>query len=468
MNLGGNETGGFLMVPSGPYARSMGWVLRADHLVVNWTNLTRYEVGRVMDPNSTYLAAGNDPAIQGERRFGPSIATSHTDQAASNLLVTGPDMGPVRFSSQTSAVDIGSSGNRYWYAGAESSPTLTDTRDSPVRVVFEVPLDAVQGEMKDARISLEGNLSILVWQATVQVRAAAASHTFESGTGDQPLIPTNPTPLVRERVYRLLRLDALNATFTLQVDDGGALVGANDLVVRATGLAGFQGTNGVLTRESHSFALAHEPFQAHGTFDIFLSKTAPPASVLHATVRLEDGRFDIAGPRDLVPATTATPTKPWRTHPLVWAAGFLVVAVPVVMMARHRSVAIDDVEWAILQGHSRRSARLARRLIRKTPTDPDAVFLYGATHLLHHPGPRTFARVEGLAAALPHAARTGIAYTLTLASQAVGESARVRRWAREAARDPLLRQRLEADGVLPRSGKGPRARPATSAQTGYA
>lgn len=463
LDVGNESTQGFLNLPASPTPRTFGWILQAEGLVVNWTNVTWLEVGRPTDPSSTYFYHQPNDPVQGAQRYANATVTSETGKPDANLLIGGTKNSAPVITVKASAVE-GPAANLSWYAGPESTPTVSARNGPVLSAAFELPAGMFQISVTDASATITGNITMYVWQAALQVRFGNSSHSFESGTQEQPMASGSPpNPYARERVYRLLRIDAENAQLALQVDAGPLSLASTSFPIVGTGTAGFQGTRGVLSQGAAPYTMSQEPLKARGTFNVELSQS--PDAGAHAKLELVEGEFEVARPQELTTAIPAPASPWWRTPLWFLGAGILtLVAVPVVIVRRNALV-IDDVEWALLSGKIGKSARWAKILIHRNPRDADVLFLYSTALLRLNDPQRMINKVEDLANKIPREKRTGIAYTLAVAAHAAGDGKRLRRWATEAAREPLLRAHLHKQGVWkeqPRSGSS------RFSQTGYA
>ena len=428
LTRGSEET--LLLVPGGAGHDRFGWALEAQSIVLNWTVVARYETTRPDDP-SPFVFVDKETPRQWNEETNAKRATSQSRSDESNLFLVGAsDPGSP---SQVEELRFDASPPS-WYAGSEQTPTVSGTSGPTTRIVVDVPPEFVQAEANNGTFRFAGNISLTIWDAAVHMSSESDAFVEESGRTHKPVAAT-----VGETEYRLLRIDAVNATLFLQVHTGVAHVAAAALDVVGVGHAVFQGTKGVVDDEGGPRILDREPLTVTGRFSTFFQEG-------EARVQLTDGRMQYAAATQVEPIVpNATPSwwSPW-----LWLTLLAIVPLVFLGVRRSRPVTVDDVEWAILSGKSRRGLRLAKRLVGKNPGDPDAVFLYGTTLLARGRFATILKTIEPLSLRIETSSRRGIAFVLAVAAHGSKDPLRARRWAIEAAQDPQLRKRLEHDGVL--------------------
>ncbi len=425
-----------VFVPPNDAEKGFAWSLEAEQIQLNWSWTSRYEFSRPGE-SSAFTYAAKEPPKQWDEATSATSAVSQGRTAASNLVAVGFSGTMPRATVDASDLFVDEQENA-WRGGSETGAEVSIESPINTRVHYELPPSHLQVQVRDAHLQLSGDLSIAVWEADVSLKEGETWRTVASGRTFR-----DATPNIQEADYRLLWIHAKNASLVVDLHEGNARLAAPEYDFEGSGVASFQGSKGVLTNATGTYAIDRQPVRVTGVFDALLR--ASSSSSPQAQVAVTDGRMDFAG---ALVASAQAPSAPGRTlWPWAWAA---LVLVPMVWMGvrRIRPVTIDEVEWAILAGKSRRSLRLAKRLVGRTPKDPDAVFLYGTTMLARGQLASVVETIEPLSLQIQPKDRRGIAFVLAVAAHGSNDARRARRWAKEAAQDPLLRDQLEKNGVL--------------------
>lgn len=424
-----------VVVPAGSGESRFAWTLEADHIALNWSQTTRYEVVHPTNPGTRSYVA-KEPPRQWDEATPAHEAVGQSRSSLSNILVVGAsNTAPIADIRTTEF--IVQSGEGTWYAGSEAGTEVSTQPPVNTQVRYEHPEDYLQIASNKSTIQLSGDFAMAVWDARVKLNETNEWRTVETGRTERGVAQN-----VRESDHRLLWIHAKNATLFLDVHLGPVLLASPTFGFRGAGVASFQGSSGLLTQDAETYALDREPVRVTGMLDAELVKeTARP----RANLEISKGEVEFEGASLDVARTPEVASE----SPLRWAWGaLLLLPAAWLCVRRFRPVTIDDVEWAILSGKSRRGLSLAKRLVAKNPQDPDAVFLYGTTLLARGRFASVLETIEPLGLKIEPRLRRGIAFVLAVAAHGSNDPLRTRRWAKEAAQDPQLRNRLEEDGVL--------------------
>lgn len=451
-------TAAYLFIPPAAEGKQVSFTMRAERLVVNWTEIARYDV---MDPTNMsrpYGGIQQGPPSQGERDHRNATASASIIDPAANLLFAGPSQKPLTMSLDCQSLRVDSNPSDHWMVGAHSrgaDPTPIPN-GSTVRV--PLPPEFVRARVHDAQIVLTGDTLIYVWQANVEVVDSTGTTTYASGTVHETQNPT-PGPLpVGERQTRLLTIRASNATLAIRVVEGEAVVVGEAFGFASQGLASFASVSGVVGGRP----LFDDKITVEGKFAFKVNKSSSAGDRLTGALAYDPALARVFASGLEITSPVPTPPFPWTTTWWILGAVSFVTAGGV-GARRLRPVRVDEVELALLAGRQRRAYSLARRLAQRRPGDPEAVFLYATTLMQRAEFARLLDKIEPLATGIKQADRGGIAFLLALAAHALGDKPRSARWATEAARDPQLAKKLAESGIA-----GPITPGSASLQSGYA
>jgi hypothetical protein len=431
------------------------WTLQASSLVVNVTSSTRTEA---VWPNSNQEAGfvyDSAPKYQ-EYRWGRVNVTGRSLRPSSNLLVHGLGSDP-SILAHAALVELRPLVGAAWAAGASANAIAVTGQTTRSTYLLDLPRGWAQADLAAPHLDVQGDLRLALWENVVQV--GPRGETFASGvrTQDSYPSPAGTGALVRQRNETLLVLTATDAVLTLHVASGSLRLGSDALGVAGELDATFRSAEGSIERGADRVAVRGEPVTVSGSMQL-RTWNATTVGGLRGQFGVADATIGLPT-RDL-PAPFASIASP--PPPAVSWLGWSVLALSIlglfIAWRARRSVTVDDVEWELLAGHVRRGHRMARRLVRAHPDDPDVVFLYASTLLARDRPEELVERVEPLAQDLPRPSRRGIAYVLAVAAKSLGDRARSRRWAEEASQEPLLLARMKADGLWPKHAA--RAEPA--------
>lgn len=461
-----------LLFPPADGDERFRWTLAAERVVLNWTNSTRIEVADPGNPSDAYASLEKGPPDYAEDAFPDATATSGSRSPDSNLLVRPLDGAPVIVEVVLDASLRLPATLTTMHAGSNAAATASYPAENTTMVRYDPPPDHMEARPAGAAYTIRGNLSIAVWDAALALASQGQRTTYEGGTSVRGVYPSPLGPgMLRERDYRLMTLHATNAVLEVEGPAAGAVLALPRVVLDGPANATFSQTAGVLqvgvaaptvlpdelVVDADLHVEAWRPFSA--------SDRLAAVMTCHALAGLEDGE----GTSLLADAAPGEEARFRGMAPLAWIAGSsgLALAGGLAVHRRNRPVRIEDVEWALLTRDARRSQHLARRLVRQRPSDPDAIFLYGSALLGRGLTARVLRDLEPLARNVAAAHRAGIAYILAVAARAQGNPSLARRWAAEAAAEPVLRTQLlrQNMGDLLRRRKGASA--GTAQQSGY-
>lgn len=451
-----------LVTGDGPGDAS-GWDLAAERLVVNWTNVTRDVLVHPAKPGSQLVSVDRGAPRWGERPFMSARVVSSLDEDAARLLVVGSGGESASSWHQAAAASIRAQPAARWQIGPSPHRDASGSGPDAVQYSLDVPPGLVQSVLDDGTLTVAGSLSLVLWQANVTVTPdAGPDEEFTSGTSGEDAYadPIGGNALARTRVDQLLVIRAENATLRLRVNSSGSLVAAETIAATGRMNATFRDANGAVTAGAAPFPLSGEDLTIDGILRLQARGQAGSDTQLKGAVSMWEGSVR-SGSREIrvAPGDAAGVGRPAAMGAAIVLFMLAAATVPAWAVVRTRTPTIDAVEWALLGGRPVRAQRLATRLAAAQPRNADAVFLLGATLLSNARYTEAIRRVEPLAEALAPAQRSGIALVLAVAAEAVGDRHRELRWAKEAAREPLLAGHVQA-GVgdpeaPPQQGRNP-------------
>lgn len=466
--------GSYLLVPEGPRDRPVTWDLFAERLVVNWTNVTRYELARPWSPGASLGAIDNSKPVSGEKRFDRASATSTMSTTASQLMAIGLEMEPPNLWGRAGAATLRPQPDSHWRVGSMPNRTLGSPEADPAQFSVQLPPGTAQLVLAGATLTGSGNLQVVVWQANVTVDAGPGPpQEFASGTTarDSYAGPAGQPSLLRERVDQLLVLRAENATLRLQLNSGDAVLAAKLVALSGRVNATFEDADGLVRIGAEQFPMFDERLAVDGVLHLETWNQTGSDARLRGRLGISDGVLRTGSSEILVDAIRPEGSVSWPISATgAWLAmlGAALVSA-VVVVVRRRPPTFEAVELALLGGHRRTAQRQARRLVAARPGDADAVFLLGATFLARAQYAQALVEVEPLAEKVPPSDRSGIAYVLAVAARAIGDHPRARRWAAEASREPLLLEQMKGNGGWAELKKPAEPGPESTALTpGYA
>ncbi len=440
-NITGQEDpGSFLFLPPS-VAKRANVTIAATSLIVNWTENGRYEVMDPRNQSRPEYSMEKGPPAQGEKNHGTATAEADLNLMGSNLLALGfgDDLPTIGFESRTVTVQANPKGE--WIGGAKDRGTAGQSDASRGIIRFTLPNGASQTELEDGRIRVTGNLTLHLWDTWLNVTDGQTTTTYRAGWEERS--STGPAgSVVQERQSRLLTLRMVKAEVVLTLDSGRALLVSPRSAITASGQAHLTSTLGSI----NNHMILDEPIDVRGDFRLESTNGTSGDNRMRGLLSYRAEVTSIqAGTAQII--APASPSKGMSAWWLVAASVPVLLVGTVAGIRRYGPVTLDDVEYAILSGHDRRAHRSARRLAKKTPRDPDAVFLYATTLLQRKDFKPLLENIEPLAANIPKPERRGIAFVLAVASHALGDKQRSAKWGAEAAREPLLAQKLEESGV---------------------
>ncbi len=418
--------------------------LVAEDLIVNWTDMERYDVAHPANWSRPYVGVQKGPTTHGEAQHGRATAKASFEAPSANFLIHGlaSNEGPLMGFATSNAALKPNPGTQ-WVAGAHSREFSSTPDPNGTIIYFQLPAGATQTTLTNGTVHVQGNLTIYAWETVVDVTDQQGDTSYASGTRSQSPGPAPGTTLpAHERETRLLTINARNASATITIESGQILLSSAAVPLHVVGNALFSSALGRIG----DHAVLQEDLLVDGRFQLEANnKTGSETRRLEGTLAFRPGEAHLrAGDQELGAAqTVARSQPPWWLMAI--AAGTLVLSAA--GYQRYKPTRIEDVELAFLSGRSKRANRLAQRLVRKTPRDPDAVFLYGTALLQQSDHERLIRKLEPLAKALKKGERRGVAYLLAVAAHVVNDEARTRKWGAEAAKDPELAKHLAEHGL---------------------
>lgn len=441
---------------AGPYA----WNLVAERLQVRWSNTSGYELQWPPDFERPFFFANTEPS-EGFRDFAGAAAVSERRSAESGVLVQGQGPRPFGLEFESPDMRFGEFAPATWTVGpqAESSASAGEVE---AQRSFTPSADLLHASLDGGRILARGDLHLVVWDAAVDVQSRTGEERFESGRQEQAAATASAAQPVKRVAYQILELRAENATFSASTADRARIAAASFSLVVA-GRASFHSARGLVSHGETEEAVADEPVTVMGQSAVEVMPGDNSRGKFDSRLRVQDGRLAIEGRREFIQAAAAAPAAPIA---LSWWWLLLVpaVAVPAFLVSRRvQAPEIEAIEKAVLEGRMRKGHRLASRLVRKRPRDPNVVFLYGTTLLARETPSRLLQVLGPLASKLSKRERRGVAFIMAIAARAAGEAETLGQWAHEAAVDPIFRERLRHDGIWDDAARNA----STSRQTGY-
>lgn len=428
------------------------WTFESEKVVVNWTRVTVVEVMNPADP-SKVLSRVDAGQAQGERRFNQSSGNSSSSNQHSEARFLAAQ-GGVFLSSISSEVKLFPAK----LTGRTGDPGPPDLNAPPID-------GQIEGNFTQGSSLIRGNFTAFIWGANVTVRDSAGEHYFRSGNWTEAIDPASQgSSYLRYHYFQWLRVTFGASDLRLSVNQREAHFTAGRLWYDGTTNASFVDAVGFALFDGKRKELAPGRLTLSGELS-FMARNE--TGRLAVDLRAAPGvlGFQLASPVS-AEGTNQQLATPTQTESSLWLRiAFLSAALAgaVFLANRHvREVRIDDVEWALFNQRPRRARRLAKRLLRKRPSNVDALFLYGTSLLVLQDFRGIMKQVEPRALRLPAGKRLGVSYLLAVSARRVGDSGRERRWANEAARDKALRGELIRDGLW-NPGQA-----VLGAQTGYA
>lgn len=468
-----------LLPPSWPSdTKGFHWTMEAQRITVRRTNTTTAELGySPANVSQPLVGVAKGPPEVGIDVFADARASSSANVPQSHVLLYAASDGSLQGLHNSGRLTLQPNGITHWRAGSRATAGVdTAEVDAPrtndTTRTYRIPAALVLATITESSIQIQGSFTLVVWEALVRLETSSGSRDYSAGTTVRSMHP-NPTGLpsaVRERDYTLIELEATNATFELEAPASPVYLVLTEMRSTATGEALFGSAEGKLYNDRHSLAVRNSPLSIDGVMKMQTrrvgddSRLASTIELTGAVISAPGGVWSeaTAGGGSSLMAKLATSMEA-RAQVAIWSLG-LVLLGSAALGARvwyQRAPTVERVEWAVLSGQHRRANRLSRRLARKRPDDPDALFLYGSTLLQAKKYGSLFRFVEPKARRLPANHRHGIAFLLAVAAKSCGDLPRALQWAQEAAREPEFRGALVEAGLL-------REPYAMETQSGYA
>ena len=438
---------GVFRVPPAPIG-SFEWALDAETLVVNWTAITVLERGKpdnLSEPGGYYEIK---PVQYGEQRFDAIRATSRSSGPRSNIIAGG-NVSLVGRPANGEIVRLQAQGDDGWIGGMDGKAAFAPLfRNLSIsKRYFSVSADR-------STIEMTGSFSLYVWAADVRVGAGGRLADFKSGSWVS-WAPTGSQWAIWERTHQLLRLDVGNGRLELSTDARPAQWAASTFEAIGNMSATFADMQGSPPASLVRQAASHGGAILDGNLRLVATKHRQDVSRILGNVEDERQLSDALHPSEskLAPVVSDSAAARATQHqPILQASAWLaitgVVLAGSVWLVVRRKPSFEAVEWAVLAGHPRRAAFLAKRLVSSSPTNADAVFLYGSALLMRGQMERLLAVIEPLAVRIPRSQRSGIAFLLATAASAIQRHGATNRWAKEACADAELRQHVLRAGLL--------------------
>lgn len=418
------------------------------------------EYGRPTNLSEPHGQVATGATSHGQESFSYATASAANPGGGSNIIAFDRNLQPLLATASTANLTLGPLSESRWTGGQAATGTTVSGADPYVSVIFPVPPGSTKAIASDGAISALGSFSVYVWDAAVLVNDVSGERRFESGetvrgVGPQPPGQQHP---VREREFRLLRLDAVDATLEVRTSGRSLQWVAPALTIQGDVEATLRGSTGAINHAGDWLALANEDLAIEGPIILYAWNETADASRLSG--RLEASPAAMGFPAEEAPARLlrvlgARPVPP-ASDPggPGWLAAALLSGGAAILgitgYRRFRTARIEDVEWALLRGRPRQAETLARRLVKKNPRHADAVFLYGASLLARKRHRQLLRDLAPLLERLGAHEQPTIAFLLSISAHECGETLKARRWSARAASDPVLRARMLRDeGAVP-------------------
>ena len=438
---------GLVFLPPGETPKHASITLHAENLVVNWTERSRVEIADPANWSQPYGGVPKGPPTHGESSHANASADATFSTPMSNLIIVGRGGETPTIEFQVKEAKVKPNPVDQWIGGSRVRGSSTSPDPNGTAIYYPLAAALTQVQAGNGTFEVRGNLTLYVWETTLNVTSQDQRTTYTTGSWTQPAgpLPTADGP-VRERHYRLLTLHATGAIIKLQLDSGKALINAAQLHLESTGNARFEAAEGLLRVGDVDRSLLRDELSVTGTFGVSARNQSTSEPRLRGTLTLGPGpaTFAVAG-QEVASVTAPVEQGRFRWWMIAGAASLLILGVGAAR--RFQPVRIEQVELALLGGQDRRAGRLAQRLARKRPQDPDALFLYGTTLLQRRDFPQLLSNLEPLALRIAKPERRGLAFLLAVAAHATGDTRTARKWATEASVDPMLADRMRADGI---------------------
>lgn len=433
----------------------------AEELVVNTTSSAWLQAGQDPDDPSqaTASVSTGPPRYREDSHRNASAATRLAAKDSHLLAVFDRGLLSGKF---PEGLMVSPSTGEPWRAGAGANSSGGSAGGTTRQITVQQGLP--QGNAPRGAAHFSGNFSVVFWFANVSVEAADGSNTAHfSGPATRSAIegaPNQTRPLARQRVDQLVVIRAVNATMLLSGSRPFSFA-APMVQLEGTGDAAFQAAYGTVVASLGREWVVGHAVNVAGDFRLAVEEDGTQGDMLAGSLEVQEGALWASSGMPAHGRVTVTRTggipngsgsdwKPAVPSALMAAAVVLVIGgLAIGVRSRLETVRIDDVELALLLGRPRRARLGAALLLRRDPRDADALFLLGAAFFQQRSLGRAVRALEARVSLIDPSRRRGIAFLLCLAHARLGHHAEALKWAREAREDPLLRERLHSEGLVP-------------------
>jgi hypothetical protein len=414
--------------------------MSAASVTINLTRQTFLEVGKPTNSSQAFASVAKGPKEYSEHRFVDSFLNATSRSPSSFVLVP--------YLASTSLRLVRGDG-MFSFSPAPRAGVDDALTEAEPRLV---PSNATWGSERRGVIVASGNFSMNLWDTIVSVRNNTEHHTYFSGNWTQGIGPFTPNQphAIRDRYEQWVRIDVQGAILELTSIGRGVSFAAAGFSVDGNVSAVFSNAHGSVEHAGRHASLAKTRWAMAGPMRLDLWHPVANGSFLQG---------HLVAPPQTLGMPTPTPGANERVDTLSsprerFAWPVLASMIPFtlllgVMGLLHYRLArpstAGDVEMALSRREPLRAQRLARRLVASRPRDPNAIFLFGAALMLGGDHQKVIREIEPLAFGLADRERAGVAFVLALAANTLGQGTKTRRWANEAARDPVLRGQLVAE-----------------------
>lgn len=311
-----------------------------------------------------------DPAAAKTRRLSLSDAVATLDGFQDGFQIHLVPAGPVKFSATSDAGALLRYDSLFMAPGRFAPAAAADTPDqepeSPQfwHVRIDEPLLVHDDQATRFAIEASGDFTLELRSVSLQAQDASGTHRLQSGTWQQPLAPGPAAAAATRQTDVLLRLAIEGGVLRLVLGGASAeiLWAAYSAASVHDGEVLLRGATGTLEQDGARVELAGTPFALPAGSVLTL---APGAQRLGVDVAADD-------------AARLTASSPFLAAGPSIAVGLaavasLAIAVLLGLLARRNGSTLAHVEAAIEAQRYAHAARVARRILRRSPGQEDAM-----------------------------------------------------------------------------------------------
>jgi hypothetical protein len=440
--------------------------LTAGRAAINVT--TSDDIDAVPNPanpagKATSIAIG--PPRFSEDSLRDVMAKSNQFLRKGTLMAQADDSNVIVNATTKESTTVDASKRETWRTGLHAAGIGSQSPATGQEAAIEPGFIRVAGRLP--RLSIRGNFSLSYWGATLAMTSARGHAEYRSDhwtVQDTPTVPRVGS-LARHERYQFVRMTLTNATLQIVTTNHLSRFVAYEATDWVTGDVRIMQARGTMQGAKQWLHLKDSPLAVGGQFGFSAQRDASDAKRMVAQIYATDATA-LAPTAELMDLPSEESRVALADLPTKARAGVIaaLVLIPLGLVAvgvrRFATGTIDDAELALLRGRPRRAVRIARRLVRREPSNADVLFLYGAG--LFHAGDvrRLTTEVALLARKIPRQQRLGISFMLAIAHAHLADFEAAESWATEASDVPEYRPKLAP--ILERAGV------ASAAVPGYA